>query len=396
MSLRSLRCLSVTLAAGAAVLLTGCFEQPVSETMYLKFLPDSDGVVVGVHVVLGSVKSFEDSAAARQRIEALQRDLLEEHDPWSKRFRRLDPVLDRVVRDRTEGSLARATLQGYAENPENLRQFFSDSLIEARVDRQESSSELTLAVGNGSRATRTQREELRQALDPWIASLERYLRAGTRFYGFLEQNPELAEAGFARLFDSRGPGGVKPSAPRAASGAASDDPQEQVLLLSQELKDSLEEVLLVFQVSSDTGISLQELSSLVYDPFPAPLTVQVPGRIAEVEGFRRSERGLLEAGGTGILLSLQGLEGKWLDPEPLMEEYRALAGGAPVDSQALAHRPRRFMAPPTTSDLRSLLEKSLSGPQIYRVRWATPPAPEGAARRADLEWLWSDPSAETP
>ena len=386
--------LRVAAASAGALLLAGCFEQPVSESMYLKFLPDSDGVVVGVRVALGSLREFRDNPAARQRIEALQRDLLEEQDDWSKRLRRLDPVLDRVVWDRTEGSLAGVTLRAYAENPETLRQFFSDSLIAARLDRQETIRDLTL-VASGSRATRSQREDWREAVEPWMAGLERYLGAGTRFYAFLKRHPELAEAGFARLFDSHGPQGEAPSSPRG-SRPESDRPEEQVLILAQDVKDSLEEVLLLFEVSSESGVSLQELSSLVNDPFPAPLTVQVPGKILEVEGFRRTENGLLEAGGAGLLRALQEWEGRWIDPDPLMEEYRALVRGGSVDSQALARRPRRFAPPPSTADLRSLLAKSLSGPQIYRVRWVQPPATETQGGPFDLERLWSDPAGREP
>lgn len=385
----------VAFGAALALILTGCFEQPVKETMYLKFPPGHGGVVVGVTVRLGSTQAFEDNAAARERIAALQRDLLDEHDPWSRRFRRLEPVLDRVVWDRAEGSLAAVTRRAYAEDPQSLRQFFADSLIEARLAEKGSERELTLVVGSGSRASRSEREDLREGLDPWIDALARYLHDATELYGFLERNPSLATEVFSGLFDgARAREAVPARRPRGSGEADTADPREQAALLTHSLEDSMGDVLLVLQVSPDNGVSLEELSSLAYDPFPAPLRVQVPGRILEMEGFRRGERGLLEAGGASLLQALQALEGKWVAPDPLLAEYRALNADGTVDAQEFARRPRRRQPPPSSSELRDILEKSLSGPQIYRVRWEASQATERDARHEDLEGLWSDPGQE--
>ncbi len=379
-----------------ALALTGCFEQPVKETMFLKFLPGSEGVVVGVTVRLASTQAFEDNAAARARIAALQRDLLDEHDPWSRRFRRLEPVLDRVVWDRTEGSLAGVTRRAYTEDPQSLREFFADTLIEARLAGRGSERELTLVVGSGSRASRSERDDLDEGLGPWIDALARYLHDATDLYAFLEKNPSAAQEAFGALFDGTPGRGAAPGAGPSGVGTQSGDPREQALLLARRLEDSMGEVLLVLQVSSDRGVSLEELSSLAYDPFPAPLRVQVAGRIVEVEGFRRGERGLLEAGGNGLLRSFQSMEGKWVDPDPLLAQYRALSADQAVDAQAFARRPRRRLPPPSSSELRGFLEKALSGPQVYRVRWEASQARQQETRQEDLEWLWSDPSGQDP
>ena len=382
------------LLAGCLLLLAGCFEQPVRETMYLKFLPGREGAVVGVTVRLGSKQAFEDNAAARDRIAAVQRELLDEHDAWSRRFRRLEPILDRVVWDRTEGSLAAVTRRAYAEDPHSLRQFFEDSLIEARLAERDSERELTLVVESGSWASRAEREDLREGLAPWFDDLARYLHDASELYGFLERNPSLAPEAFSALFErARARETLSNRRPGGSAAAEAGDPGEQAALLAHQLENSMGEVLLVLQVSPDSGVSLEELSSLVYDPFPAPLTVQVPGKILEVEGFRRGERGLLEAGGEGLLRALQALEGKWVDPDPLLAEYRALSGDGVVDAQAFARRPRRRLPPPSASELRDTLEKSLSGPQVYRVRWdASGVAPD--PRQEDLEWLLSAPSGQ--
>jgi len=376
----------VAVAVLLSLLLTGCFEPPVSESVYLKFLSSSDGVVVGATVQLGSVRDFQDSAAARARIEAMQRDLAEERDPWSRRFRRLEPALERLVWDRAEGSLTRLTRRAYAEDPETLRAFFGDSLIEARFSAKESERELTLVAGSGSRASRSQREDLRGAMDPWMEALGRYLQAGSDLYLFLEKNPGQAPQAFEAVF---GDGNGAADANRSArdTGASSE-----ATALAKRLKDSLEEVLMAFQVGADSGISLEELSSLVYDPFPAPLTVQVPGKVLEVEGFRTGEQGLLEAGGASLLATLKALEGKWIDPDPLLTEFRALQSGAAVDAQAFARRPRRRSAPPTATELRHRVEEALTGPQLYRVRWSAPAAAENHAVPDDRESLWKDPS----
>ena len=389
------RSAALFVVAGALVL-TGCFEQPVRETMYLKFIPGREGAVVAVTVRLGSTQAFEDNAAARARIAALQRDLLDEHDPWSRRFRRLEPLLDRVVWDRTEGSLAAVTRRAYTEDPQSLRQFFSDSLIDARVAEHGTERELTLVVGSGSRASRSEREDLREGLSAWMDALARYLHDATQLYGFLERNRTLAPEAFSALFDGAR---VRQAAPDHRSGGArtaeAEDPREQAVVLAHRLEDSMGEVLLVLQVSPDSGRSLEELSWLVYDPLPAPLTVEIPGKILEVEGFRRGEGALLEAGGEGLLKALQALEGKWVDPDPLLAEYRALKANGTVDAQAFARRPRRHSPPPSPSELRDTLERSLSGPKIYRVRWdASKITPD--PRYEDPEWLLNDPAGQDP
>lgn len=362
-----------------ALLLTGCFEQPVTESMYLKFLP-GDAAVVGVTVSLADTGQFKDNPAVLERIEAFRRDLLEGRDAWARRLDAVEPVMDRTLWDRNEEVLVRVTRRAAFEPQERVGRFFADTLIEAHLTVREEERELDLVPGAGGRASRAQRDQFRQRFNTWLEAYARYLSETATLYSYLQQNPSRAEACFGQIFE--GSGGNEDQPPPEATA------EEKAL--SESVRKGMDEMLELFSVSSDSVHSLEELSRLVHDPFPAPLTVQTPGPVLEVEGFEQHGRDLVSVPGLSLWQALLTLEERWISPNPVVARYRQLAKEIKLDIVDFARRPRR-VSEPSPAEIRQALEETLSPAQNYRVRWSTRDLSDQHLPER-LEEIWTDPA----
>jgi hypothetical protein len=74
----------------------------------------------------------------------------------------------------------------------------------------------------------------------------------------------------------------------------------------------MEEVLDVLLVDSRRAFSLDEISHLVYDPFPALISVDLPSPLLEIEGFEQLGERSVAIGGLGLWRSLVALEESWV------------------------------------------------------------------------------------
>ena len=182
------RTASSVLLIAAALLTLSCFEQPVTESMEIRFLPGG-AATVGVTVKISNPDQFRNSAAALERIEQTRRDILESRDPWTARLASLEPLAERTSWDREEGSLVRADHRVLLEDAQVLKRFFSDTLLRATLTVREKETEFVLTPGPGGRASRQQQATLKREMQKWTSSIARYLDAGGRLYDYLEQNP---------------------------------------------------------------------------------------------------------------------------------------------------------------------------------------------------------------
>ena len=371
-------------ALGIAILAAfslSCFEQPVRESLYLKFLP-GDAVVVGVSVSLAAEDIFKENRAARERIQARRLELLENRDDWSRRIASVEPALERTVWDRAEGNLQSVSRRIALEHAEDLTRLFSDTLIRAQVTKREEEMELTLIPGPGSRASRTQREEFETRRKAWLDSYSRYLREAGGIYAYLEEHPARAAVCFAAVFAEE-----VDATDREEAGPPSPEEKERI----DALRKSIDEALALFTLPAESPYSLEELSRLVYDPFPAPLTVQLPGPILQNEGFLDKGDQILKIPERGLWEALGALKDRWISPDPLLLKYRLEVSKKPLDLAALVSAPRRATAPPTAAEIQQVLEEHLSPAELYRVRWSTrnleePDDSEG------VEKLWQPPA----
>ena len=148
--------------------------------------------------------------------------------------------------------------------------------------------------------------------------------------------------------------------------------------------DEAEQILVIDQTEA---YSINEISRLLYDPFPAHLRVVPGGRVIETEGFEPGEggggregdeSGALEIRGFSLWEALESLEGEWLRPDPLLLYVRLSGGitGRPAPELTLdqiAARDRVATAPPPpANEIRAAIEQRLEPEPLYRVVWETP------------------------
>jgi len=360
------------------LLSVSCFEQPITESLEIRFLP-GESAMVRVTVSIASLEQFKNNALAQKRIEGVRRDVLEGQDPWTRRLESLQPEAQRTILDRTAGELSRADQRVVIKDVTSLKRFFSDTLVRATVTRRQGEVEFSLVPGPGSRATLRQQEEMRRGMEKWAATVSQYLEAGQKLYTYLEERPGRARACFGSVFQDLLSGETK----EAHEELSSEDRP-----LVEPFKREMEALLSLFDVPADASYSQEELSRLVIDPFPAPLTVRVPGPVLELEGFEQDGPGVLRVSGLSLWEALQRIQDQWIFPNPAVIYYeQARAGKQPFDLEDFLKRRRSVSLPPSPSEVLQALKEPLKPAPIYRVRWSTENLPEFE----DSEELWDSP-----
>ncbi|MFP3938974.1 MAG: hypothetical protein ACLF0P_01585, partial [Thermoanaerobaculia bacterium] len=263
---------------------------------------------------------------------------------------------------------------GLHRDPRALQRFFSDTLVnafyrvEAGAAEGQGRAELSLYPLSPGRATRRERQRLERAIDPWTETLARYFRAAGDLYAYLEEQPDRAEVCFSVLLEE-----VLPE----------EDGGRRPLLLPEEeaLVEPVEEAMAaaweVLLATSQEAYSLNEVSRLVYDPFPARVRVVPGGPVVEVEGFAEDDEGGLRVPGVSLWDALRALEGRWLSPDPLLlyvEQSGGLTGeprGELVGLEEVVARERTHAQPtPKPVAIRTALEQELAPEPVYRVAWS--------------------------
>ncbi|MCI0656579.1 MAG: hypothetical protein L0170_05850, partial [Acidobacteria bacterium] len=148
-------------------------------------------------------------------------------------------------------------------------------------------------------------------------------------------------------------------------------PTQEEKELTDAVRASIDETLELFTLPGQSPYSLEELSRLVYDPFPAPLTVQVPGAILQVEGFVESGEQVVKVRELGLWEALGALGDRWVDPNLLVLKYRLQIDNKPLDLTTLVSTHLRATPPETSVEIQQVLEANLAPAPVYRLRWST-------------------------
>ncbi len=165
-----------------------------------------------------------------------------------------------------------------------------------------------------------------------------------------------------------------------------EDLDERETPLVAAVSEDLDEAVKVFAVPDGEMYSVNELSHLVYDPFPARVEVRLAAAPAETEGFSRLADGALAVPGLGLWEAFEALEDRWVAPDPLLAFLRAQRERTkPFDLGAFAALPRRADSPPDAVAVRKEVERWLTPASVYRVAW-TPAAPPAAADEPAFDW----------
>ncbi|HSU81116.1 MAG TPA: hypothetical protein VLR69_01800, partial [Thermoanaerobaculia bacterium] len=252
-----------------------CFEAPIREELRLRFLPN--GAVVATSTVRITDPEGSNPALAR-RLAETRRTLLEGSDPWGARFAAASPGAERFSWEKRLGTLSSASRSALIAEPEGLEAFFRDTSLAVTytLDPSRGTAELSIVPGPSTRATRRQREEMETMLGAWTGDVAEYLRATQDLYAYLDEHPDRARPCFGALFEER-------LSERDARSLTPLNPDEKRKL--DRLDAALRKVVDVLNVPEGAAYSPDEVSHLVYDPFPARLSLKLPAAASSMEGF---------------------------------------------------------------------------------------------------------------
>lgn len=352
---------------GISVLLltfVSCFEAPIREDLRLRFLPN--GAVVATSTVRIIDPEGGNPALAR-RLAETRRTLLEGSDSWGDRFAAASPGAERFSWEKRLGLLSSASRSALIAEPEGLEAFFRDTslAVSYTLDPGRGMAELSIVPGPSTRATRRQREEMEKTLDDWTGDVAEYLRATQDLYAYLDEHPDRARPCFGALFEER-------LSEKDAQSLTPLNPGEKRKL--DRLDAALGKVVEVLNVPKDAAYSPDEISHLIYDPFPARLSLKLPAAPQTMEGFLKAEDGALTVPSPGLWEALRSLEGRWLAPDPVLfyVESAQREGEGALDLDAFLARPRHSEPAhllPSAHEVRAEIVSRLKPAPLYRVAW---------------------------
>jgi len=342
-----------------AVLLCSCFEPPVDESVQLRFLPDGAVVVTSKVEIVSANRA--NSPALDRRLAEVRQALLEGSDPWSRRFAGIHPPLERSSWEKQLGEVRKQVHSAVLNEARDLAAVFGDTALNVSYEIKEGVAELVIVPGPSGRATRWQREQTKRTLDTWTDAVARYLKAGEGLYRYLDRHPDRDRACLGALYSDLLSDTDRGRLPTLIAGE-----KERL----DALQAAMQEVSSILGVPEGEDYTPDELSHLVYDPFPGRLTVRLPGPpAAPPEGFAPGPDGTLIAAGPGFWEALRSLEGRWLSPDPVLLSIaqQQRSQNEPLDLNALLKQPRRAEPAPDATEVRLAVEQRLQPAPLYRV-----------------------------
>jgi hypothetical protein len=356
------RRLAVRLLALAPVLAAvGCFTfEPVRQRLELRFAGDGTVLVTAeTSIAQERPEEPERRAALERRLERLRSDLLEGQDPIARLVPPESASALRLTHEWRAGELILSSRE--AELPvAHAPLLFRGSDVDAWIDRGDGWLELHLAPRSPTRATRAQAQAVSAALDRFAAAEWRYVAAMTALHAWLDAHPDRVASCY-----------------EAIAGVARDEaaePEETVAI--EAVEGALGELATFFDVEAgQDGLSIDGLSRLVHDPFPADVTLVVP-TLLESEGFARGRGHELRVPSTSLLSALQSLEGRWVRPDLAVSALRSAMAGGDIDFGPLVDEPRSIEAPASEAAIAEILRAELRPQGPFRVRWSEEPREE--------------------
>ena len=361
--------------------LLGCFEEPVREHLHLTLRGGGPVIITVVQEVTPSGRTGN-NPVLDDRLEESRDTIDHSLDPWSQRFALLEPMAEHISVERVDGELRRSVHSAVLPSFDEVLQMVEADGLTGSLTVVDGKAQLELFPTGGSRATYTQRQDADRLLGEWSAMLAVYFETVADLYAYLDDQPDRAVPCFAHIFDKQEGLGI--------TGPL--EPVEEKLVVRVE--DAMEEVAFALMVPSGQAFSLNELTRLVYDPFPARLTIAVEGQVLEAEGFSAGAD-FFERPPVDAWTALRSLEGRWISPDLVT----AAAAPAPDDRQpdpdvlAIASIPRRYFPPPDAAEVESAIVAGLVPEEMLRLVWR-PPDADGTEGKS-VDWLAVMAKAET-
>lgn len=339
----------ISIGALCALLLFVSCGKPVVDELRIAFNSSGDEVVVVADT------SFEMKPAndlMRRRVEIARAAAVANNDPWAVRFATLRASSDSTTMRRDHGVLEHVT-RSVTIPPEDLQLVFADTNITVKTLRGDGWHEVAFYPGSSTRATREQQRLFNNELTEWSQSIARYFRAIHDLYAYLDRRPQRARWIFAAILGER-----------------NEDDSDPVLLEEEQpyveaATKAMEEIAERMDASEGRAATFAETADLVFNPFPARVTVQVPGTVLASEGFVSSAKEGLVIEPIDLFGTLGSLEGKWITPDPLA----ALLREEKITSQQIASAERRSTTAVNSVDIANEIRSQLERPRSYLVRW---------------------------
>lgn len=354
----------------------GCFEDRIEERMVIGV--SDRGVELFYEVTYHERHGHGDRAA--QRVADHERQLLDGENPWLAALTSLpDPLqygseatFDGKRRDDAPELERHTAWARSARGNAALGHLFGHTAINASLAETADSIELDLTAGSALGGTRRQRQRMERQVQQWSAVVAGYVDRVADVWRYMEANPSrerpIYEAIFSDLLDPTPDPDLSP-------------PEEALLDRLDEAEGAVAEI---FQTEQDHAYTLQELSRLIYDPYPMEIRVARLGRDGrvfaepplEVDGLEAQDDGSWRVRRTSLWDAYAGLRGRWVTPDPLAIKVEALRqvdaaeGETPdFDLEALLRRPPRVHGRPTAFEVADQLRTRLAPPDVVRIAW---------------------------
>jgi len=355
--------------------LTACFEEPVREHLNLFFAADGEVVVTAIQQVAEPERA-QDNPELAERMNAAREEIESGLDRWSRRFQLLEPLAEHFSLERVEGALRRSVHSAALPSFEEAVQVLEADGLSGDLLVDGGTWELQLYPTGGSRATSRQRDEAERRLSGWAAEVADYYAALIDLYAYLDGRPDRAVPCLAHIFDKH----------ETVEGSGPLTSGEEELVRG--VKASMEEVADALILTDEEAFSLNELTRLVYDPFPARLTVVIQGTVIDAKGFIHTGN-TLERPSVDAWSALVALQGRWATPD--LVALTVVPGPEDVqpdpDPVAIASLPRRFYSKPTAGEVESALLAELVPEEVHLARWRLPGAAAHDAEGATVGGL---------
>jgi hypothetical protein len=325
--------------------IAGCTQPPVRDELTLDFSGEDDSVTVTAETIFELEPKTRE---ARTRIDDARAAALAGTDAWSARFARFNPEVERTMQQRRHGELERVS-RSVVIGADELQQVFSDSSITVRFSRSAATCELLMFPGGSTRASREQQRRFDEELNAWSGEVAHYYNAIHHLYAYMNANPERARYMFAALLDEKGVDGADP--------VVFDEEQALVDAVS----DAMEQVAQRLDDEEGRAATFAEETDMIFNPFPARITVRVPGHVSSNKGF--TDQLTIEP--IDLLGSVAKLEGRWISPDPLA----ALLREETPTAEQLAREPRSADAVVNASEIAAALRAELTRPTTYSLHW---------------------------
>lgn len=337
------------IAALLMLLAASCAQFPVTDEVKVDFTGEPGRVLVTAETTFQLQPRSDE---ARARIDIARAAAQSGTDAWALRFARLHAEEERVTHQTRRGVLERVTRVVDIPDDE-LQQVFADTSVTVDVVNGDGWRELRFYPGTSARATREQQRRFASELSAWSALVARYFTAVHHLYAYMDENPGRAQYLFAALMNEKREDG---SLPVVAE-------EEQPLI--DDVEHAMDDVGARMDEQEGRAATFEEEADLVFNPFPARITINLPGDVLSTEGFAAQKDHTLVIEPVSLFAAIAGLEGKWITPDPLAV---ALREQSPT-SEEWAAMPRHSTAIVSASSVAEAIREQLARPKAYVVRW---------------------------